>query len=78
MQGTADSPIRRDDSVYVRQWLGQIAGSALLFLLFELIDQINRIVETHPLALVDSGNAQGRCQMSFTGPGALIKIRLYA
>lgn len=35
--------------------------------LFQLIDQIDRVEEAHPLAAVDGSNSQGGGQMGFAG-----------
>ena len=47
----------KDDRVQMNQGFGEVAGLALLFFLFQLVDQVNGVVEANPFAEVDGGDA---------------------
>lgn len=59
-----------DHGVRLDELFGEISGLSLLFFPFQLVHQIDGIIEANALSLMNGGDAQGGCQMSFAGARA--------
>jgi hypothetical protein len=58
-----------DNGVGVDQLAGHISGFALLFFAFQLVHEIDCVIESDAFALMDGCHTQSRCHVRFARAG---------
>lgn len=73
LPGRAEAQLIEDEGIKLDELTCQCACLARTFFLFQAVDQIDGIVETHPFALMDGGHAQGGGEVGLTSARATDK-----